>query len=111
MQVAFYGLLLNTSIILPAIGYGTFGQPLITNTQDIYTKLYDICAGNLIISAAGVLPGYYASIAFIDSWGRKRIQIMGFVVLTVILGTLGLWSFILCCQCNLLSFGMDRFRI
>jgi PHS family inorganic phosphate transporter-like MFS transporter len=50
----------------------------------------------MIISAAGLLPGYYASMAFIDSWGRKRIQFMGFIMLTILLATIGLWSIVTC---------------
>jgi PHS family inorganic phosphate transporter-like MFS transporter len=46
----------------------------------------------MIVSAAGLLPGYYVAMLFIDSWGRKRIQIMGFVMLTLILSILGSWS-------------------
>jgi len=87
IDIAFYGLNLNTSIILPAIG---FGNTSTTNTtQDIYNTLYKLCVGNMIISAAGLLPGYYVCMALIDSWGRKRIQFMGFAVLTILLATMG----------------------
>jgi PHS family inorganic phosphate transporter-like MFS transporter len=88
LQIAFYGLNLNTSSILPAIG---FGDPKTTNTsRAVYNSLYNICVGNMIISAAGLIPGYYASLAVIDSWGRKRIQFMGFTMLTILLAIMGL---------------------
>jgi PHS family inorganic phosphate transporter-like MFS transporter len=45
--------------------------------------------GNLILSAGGLLPGYYAAFFLIDSWGRKPIQLMGFIVLTILFATLG----------------------
>ena len=93
LQIAFYGLNLNTSIILPAIGFGDPKTP--NTTQAVHDRLYNICAGNMIISAAGLLPGYYVSMAFIDSWGRKRIQFMGFAMLTILLATMGLCSLLL----------------
>jgi PHS family inorganic phosphate transporter-like MFS transporter len=60
----------------------------------VYEKLKNICVGNLILSAAGLVPGYYASFLFIDSWGRKPIQLMGFSILTVLFATMG--NFMIC---------------
>jgi PHS family inorganic phosphate transporter-like MFS transporter len=60
-----------------------------TGTLGVYESLHNICVGNLIFSAAGLLPGYYASFAVIDFWGRKPIQLMGFSVLTVLFATMG----------------------
>lgn len=77
---------LNSSIILEAIGFGT---PLTKGTQGVFDNLHNICVGNLILSAAGLIPGYYFSFAFIDSWGRKPIQLMGFSILTVLFMTMG----------------------
>jgi PHS family inorganic phosphate transporter-like MFS transporter len=48
----------------------------------VYHSLYNICVGNIIVSVAGLIPGYWATFLFVDSWGRKPIQIMGFSVLT-----------------------------
>jgi PHS family inorganic phosphate transporter-like MFS transporter len=72
-QIAFYGLGLNSSIILGAIG---FGSPITKGNQGIYDNLHNICVGNLILSIAGLIPGYWVSFLFIDSWGRKPIQLM-----------------------------------
>jgi MFS transporter, PHS family, inorganic phosphate transporter len=85
-QIAFYGLGLNSSIILQAIGFGT---PPVKGIIGVYDNLKNICVGNLILSAAGLVPGYYASFLLIDSWGRKPIQLMGFSILTVLFATLG----------------------
>lgn len=49
----------------------------------------NICIGNLILSAAGLIPGYWATFLFIDSWGRKPIQLMGFTMLTIIFCIMG----------------------
>ncbi|KAF8240716.1 phosphate permease [Tricholoma matsutake] len=86
LDIAFYGLGLNNSVILQAIG---FGAPITKGTQGVYDNLHNICVGNLIFSAAGLLPGYYASFLLIDSWGRKPIQLMGFSVLTILFATMG----------------------
>jgi len=51
--------------------------------------LNNICIGNLILSAGGLIPGYWATFLFIDSWGRKPIQLMGFSILTVLFVIMG----------------------
>ncbi|KAI3405804.1 PHO84 [Candida oxycetoniae] len=81
LDVAFYGLGLNSTTILQAIGYA--------GKKNVYHKLYDSAAGNLILVCAGSLPGYWVSIATIDFLGRKVIQIGGFFILTVILCAMG----------------------
>jgi PHS family inorganic phosphate transporter-like MFS transporter len=90
IQIAFYGLGLNSSIILTAIN---FGSPTGNKTSSLYVyqNLYNTCVGNLILSVAGLIPGYYASFLLIDSWGRKPIQLMGFSVLTVLFIIMGLY--------------------
>ncbi|KAJ7475703.1 inorganic phosphate transporter [Mycena latifolia] len=86
LDIAFYGLGLNSSIILGAIG---FGSPLTKGNQAIFDNLHNITVGNLILSVAGLIPGYWVSFLFIDSWGRKPIQLMGFTVLTVLFIIMG----------------------
>lgn len=87
LDVAFYGLGLNSSIVLQAIG---FGSPVDgTPSEKIVTNLTNICVGNIILAAAGLVPGYWVSFAVIDTWGRKPIQIMGFVMLTILFVILG----------------------
>ncbi|GAA5875324.1 hypothetical protein JCM3774_005779 [Rhodotorula dairenensis] len=87
LDVAFYGLGLNSSIILTAIGYGSpkTGTP----QEKRYYSLHNNAVGNIIITIAGLLPGFWASLVFIDSWGRRPIQIMGFAMLTVTLCCMG----------------------
>ena len=60
-----------------------------TATAKAYQNLKNVCVGNIVLSAAGLIPGYYASFLLIDSWGRKPIQLMGFCVLTVLFCILG----------------------
>jgi PHS family inorganic phosphate transporter-like MFS transporter len=86
LDVAFYGLGLNSSIILQVIN---FGSPAAGSAKGVYQTLYNSCVGNLILSAAGLIPGYWVCFLFVDSWGRKPIQLMGFIMLTIIFIIMG----------------------
>lgn len=79
VDITFYGINLNQSTILSAIGF--------TN-GDTYGKLMKTATGNLIITVAGFLPGYFFTIALVDVIGRKPIQIMGFTMNALFLGIL-----------------------
>ncbi|ORY12184.1 inorganic phosphate transporter 1-6 /Pi cotransporter [Clohesyomyces aquaticus] len=76
LDVAFYGLGLNSSTVLTAIGYG--GGPT------VYRKLFNIAAGNCILVCAGAIPGYWLAVATLDTVGRKPLQLIGFVLLTIL---------------------------
>lgn len=77
LDVAFYGLSLNNAVILEAIGYTTNPKSL--------TSVHQLTAvGNLIIVLAGAVPGYWVSVATIDTLGRKTIQMGGFIILTIL---------------------------
>jgi PHS family inorganic phosphate transporter-like MFS transporter len=86
LDIAFYGLGLNSSIILTAIGFGTPGTK---GTSKVYHNLKNISVGNVILAVAGLIPGYWASFFLIDRWGRKPIQFMGFGILTVLFVIMG----------------------
>ncbi|KAI8332470.1 phosphate:H+ symporter [Chlamydoabsidia padenii] len=81
LDVAWYGLGLNNSIILSNIGFAGGSDP--------YNAVFRTCVGNLIIQLLGSVPGYWISVFTIDRLGRKFIQIMGFIVLTVMFVILG----------------------
>ncbi|KAF2835889.1 MFS transporter [Patellaria atrata CBS 101060] len=81
LDVAFYGLGLNNSIILRQIGY--------SKGNDVYRVFYNNAVGNLILVCAGAIPGYWVTVATVDTIGRKPIQIMGFVLLTVLFCIIG----------------------
>lgn len=80
-DLAYYGLGLNNSLVLGAIGY--------SNGGDLFTKLYNNAVGMIILSVAGSLPGYWMAIFTIDTVGRKPLQIFGFLILTIIFCILG----------------------
>jgi PHS family inorganic phosphate transporter-like MFS transporter len=86
LDIAFYGLGLNSAIILEAIGFGT---PLTGGTQGLYDNLHNVTVGNLIFSVAGLIPGYWVAFFLIDSWGRKQMQLMGFAMLTILFIIMG----------------------
>lgn len=81
LDIAYYGLGLNTAVILKAIGY--------SSSKNIYKSFYNTAVGNLILVCAGSLPGYWVAAATVDTIGRKPIQLMGFILLTVFFCILG----------------------
>lgn len=81
LDVAFYGLGLNNSIILTQIGYA--------GGHNMYEVFYNTAVGNLILVCAGAIPGYWVTVATVDTVGRKPIQLMGFVLLTALFLTIG----------------------
>lgn len=100
LDVAFYGLSLNNSVILDAIGY--------SSRETVYMKLYNNSVGNLILICAGSIPGYWVTVATVDTIGRKPIQLMGFAFLTALFCVIGfaynklssnaLLGLYICCQ-------------
>ncbi|KAJ5301521.1 hypothetical protein N7508_006384 [Penicillium antarcticum] len=81
LDVAFYGLGLNNSIILSAIGW--------TGGKDVYEVFYRNAVGNLILICAGAIPGYWVTVATVDTIGRKPIQLIGFGMLTILFIIIG----------------------
>lgn len=78
---AFYGLGLNNSIILSAIGW--------TGGSNVYEYFYRNAVGNLILICAGAIPGYWVTVATVDFIGRKPIQLGGFCILTIVFIVIG----------------------
>lgn len=83
LDVAYYGLSLNNALILQIIGYSDKG------TNNTYERLYNTAVGNLIIVLAGAVPGYWVTVATVDTLGRKTIQMGGFVILTILFIVMG----------------------
>ncbi|OCK77952.1 phosphate:H+ symporter [Lepidopterella palustris CBS 459.81] len=81
LDVAFYGLNLNSSSVLSAIGF--------PQTGSIYRQLHNAAVGQLVLICAGAIPGYWATVVAVDWLGRRFIQIMGFVILTVLFAVIG----------------------
>ena len=81
LDIAFYGLGLNSSTVLGTIGFG--------GKENIYRLFYNAAIGNLVLVCAGSIPGYWCTVAFSDFLGRKTIQIFGFIVLTLLFAIIG----------------------
>ncbi|OIW28456.1 phosphate:H+ symporter [Coniochaeta ligniaria NRRL 30616] len=81
LDLAFYGLGLNNTIVLQAIGYST--------GPTLYHTLYNNAVGMIILACAGSLPGYWTAVLTIDTLGRKPLQLIGFAFLTVLFATIG----------------------
>lgn len=81
LDIAFYGLGLNSPVILSEIGY--------SGGSNVYEIFYRTAVGNMIIVCAGAIPGYWVTVALVDRVGRKPIQLMGFVLLTIIFCIMG----------------------
>ncbi|KAL2681029.1 hypothetical protein Neosp_008632 [[Neocosmospora] mangrovei] len=81
LDLAFYGLGLNNTVVLQAIGYGT--------GDTLYEKLHNQAVGMIILTCAGSLPGYWTAIFTIDTFGRKPLQVIGFFLLTILFCILG----------------------
>jgi MFS transporter, PHS family, inorganic phosphate transporter len=84
LDVGFYGINLNTGIIIDAIGYS--GSLDKENNWEVLNKN---AVGNIIIALMGTVPGYWVTVCLIEILGRKKIQIIGFVGLAVTLLVLG----------------------
>ncbi|KAM7195597.1 Major facilitator superfamily domain containing protein [Rhypophila sp. PSN 637] len=81
LDLAFYGLGLNNTIVLSSIGY--------SHGPTLYHTLYNNAVGMIILACAGSLPGYWTSILTIDTLGRKPIQTTSFIILTILFLILG----------------------
>ncbi|KAJ2749882.1 hypothetical protein H4S06_004512 [Coemansia sp. BCRC 34490] len=84
LDVAFYGINLNSSIVIEAIGFAGH------ITEDKPSKyIIRNCLGSIIINLLGSVPGYWISVFTIEKLGRKRIQLMGFAALTILYIVIG----------------------
>ncbi|KAI9359545.1 major facilitator superfamily domain-containing protein [Zopfochytrium polystomum] len=113
LDIAWYGLSLNQSTILNLINYNgpaKISGYCVPNPNDPTSKgfcpsafsdpnatmfdyFYQKAIGNIIIALAGTVPGYWVTVALIETLGRKPIQLLGFLVITVILLVLAIgWS-------------------
>lgn len=76
LDIAFYGISLNQSYVLNSMGFVGNGTT--------FDNLWRTTLGNLTVSCLGFVPGYYFSVFLIEKMGRKRIQFMGFGMLTIL---------------------------
>jgi PHS family inorganic phosphate transporter-like MFS transporter len=75
LDIAFYGLSLNQSVVLSAIGFAPDSATTLP-----WETLWKQAIGNLIITLLGSIPGYYVTVFTVEYLGRKTIQIIGFTM-------------------------------
>ncbi|CAE6442849.1 unnamed protein product [Rhizoctonia solani] len=90
LDIPFYTLGLNTPGMLKALGFISKDCPREYKATNAHNILRGVSRGNIILAAGGLIPGYWFTFLFIDSWGRKPIQIMGFIVLTILFISIGI---------------------
>lgn len=81
LDIAFYGINLNQNVVLQQIHFDG-------KSTDPWTSLFKIATGNLIITALGFVPGYYATVLLVEKLGRKWIQTQGFLLEALFLAIL-----------------------
>jgi uncharacterized membrane protein len=62
--------------------------PFLSSILTTYQSLRNVVIGTLLVSATGLLLGHYTSF-FVDVWGWRPIQILGFAMLALLLAVLG----------------------
>jgi PHS family inorganic phosphate transporter-like MFS transporter len=67
LDLIFYGISLNQSIFITALG--------LANSKDPWEFLWQQGVANVIIAVGGFLPGYYFTLFTIEYLGRKPIQV------------------------------------
>ncbi|KZT56710.1 MFS general substrate transporter [Calocera cornea HHB12733] len=116
LDIAFYGLGFNSSIMLNKIGYG-IQDVVCTDAPNacMYQTVWSISLGSVILAAAGLIPGFIASFLLIDVVGRRPLQLAGFALMTAILCAMGFgywalqranaWFVVLFCLANFCANG------
>ncbi|GJE93815.1 phosphate permease [Phanerochaete sordida] len=118
VDVAFYGVGLNTDTLFCSIGIAqsvigctlpsaadgmihagtnitmSGGHTLVSTVitpQNVFNDLRDLAAANLLFSGVGLVPGYWVTFLLIEHrwFGRKRIQLIGFAALALLFVVIG----------------------
>ncbi|XP_010943502.1 probable inorganic phosphate transporter 1-10 [Elaeis guineensis] len=60
-------------------------EPWFPKAQNVnaYVEAYDVAKFQAIIAVASTIPGYFATMYFIDRIGRRKIQMMGFLFMAI----------------------------
>ncbi|KAK6929787.1 Major facilitator, sugar transporter-like [Dillenia turbinata] len=85
LDIAFYSQNLFQKDVFSAIGWLPPAQ-----TMSATYEVFRIARAQTIIALCSTVPGYWFSVAFIDSMGRFAIQLMGFFFMTVFMFALAI---------------------
>lgn len=81
LDLAFYGLGFSSPSLMSTMGFD--------RRDNLYLYLRNTATGQIVLICAGALPGYWLTVFTVDTLGRKKIQIGGFAILTIIFCVLG----------------------
>ncbi|EFQ91451.1 hypothetical protein CFE70_008702 [Pyrenophora teres f. teres 0-1] len=81
LDLAFYGLGFSSPSLMSTMGFN--------RRDNLYVYLRNTAIGQVVLICAGALPGYWLTVFTVDTIGRKKIQIGGFGILTIIFCILG----------------------
>ena len=90
-DITFYGNQLFQAPVLASIFNVAHNKSAPSHFEPIEGDLSHNRALQMIMIACIALPGYYVSVCFMDSLGRRNIQLQGFFFMTVLFGILGIW--------------------
>ena len=90
-DITFYGNQLFQAPVLASIFNVAQNKSAPSHFEPIEGDLSHNRALQMIMIACIALPGYYVSVCFMDSLGRRNIQLQGFFFMTVLFGILGIW--------------------
>lgn len=85
LDIAFYSQNLFQKDVLSDIGWIPKAE-----TMSAIGEVYAIAKAQTLIALCGTVPGYWFTVAFIDSMGRFWIQMMGFFFMTVFMFAIGI---------------------
>ena len=91
LDITFYGNQLFQAPVLASIFNVAQNKSAPSHFEPIEGDLSHNRALQMIMIACIALPGYYVSVCFMDSLGRRNIQLQGFFFMTVLFGILGIW--------------------
>jgi PHS family inorganic phosphate transporter-like MFS transporter len=78
LDISYYSQNLFQNQIFTAAGW----VPAATHLSAL-EETYKIARGQAFIAMCGTVPGYWFTVAFVDVWGRRPIQIMGFTMMSI----------------------------
>ncbi|EDU50326.1 inorganic phosphate transporter 1-6 /Pi cotransporter [Pyrenophora tritici-repentis Pt-1C-BFP] len=81
LDLAFYGLGFSSPSLISTMGFN--------RRDNLYVYLHNTAIGQVVLICAGALPGYWLTVFTVDTIGRRKIQIGGFGILTIIFCVLG----------------------
>ncbi|KAL8162238.1 hypothetical protein V2J09_013727 [Rumex salicifolius] len=85
LDIAFYSQNLFQKDIFTSIGWLPKGSEM-----SAIGEVFKVARAQTLIALCGTVPGYWFTVAFIDSLGRFWIQVMGFFFMTVFMLALGI---------------------